>query len=251
MRKYFFLTFLCLKLSSSYAQQLYPIRDTAFLHYLHDSMPSVIKNDSLIIDSARVCQHDIIINFPYPNKYPFILYTVSDIDGIQFFKHINSVILSYTQIQTIPYFASDSLRILSIYGSPLHIIPPLDSLPNLLKLGFTHDSVTHLPDLSHLQNLNYLDIYGSNFDSIPPLDSLTNLEELWICYTNGHFKKLPNLSNNKKLNDLYLQYNAIDSLPRLDSCPLLQYINVSHNKLSTLPSLSNNIDLVSLICDHT
>jgi hypothetical protein len=208
-------------------------------------MPSVIKNDSLIIDSAIVSRQNIYINEDYIYHYD-----INDADGIQFFKKTRTIKIGYTHIRSLPNLVSDSLQNLSIFDTPLQGGFSLDSLPNLRTLSFNYDSIIHIHNLDKVKKLVQLTFAGIELDTLPPLDSLSNLQYISVIESNGHFHRLPNLSYNKKLVGLYLFDNSIDSIPSLDSCRELALIDLTNNKVKRMPQLSNNKKLQQLILGH-
>ncbi len=242
-----FLIFFLLIFFHVRGQQAYPIHDTAFLHFLNDSVPNCVRNDSLIIDSAHLCTKNICNDGVFSSPY---YYDIHDIDGLQFFDHTHYIAFGYTHIASLPHLVSDSLNLLSIAFAPIHTLPPLDSLPNLNSLNFEFDSLIFLPDLNHLKNLENIYVVGSSLDSLPSLDSLMFLYEMSIAETYTPLHHLPSLLNNKMLNSLEVYYCGLDSLPDLDSCIELFDIDVSGNNLTKLPSLSNNKRLIFIFSHH-
>jgi Leucine-rich repeat (LRR) protein len=252
----FFFIILLLNFSHTYAQEMYAISDTSFLHYLQDSLPNCLRNDSIIVDSAHISTRSIYIYGPTSGAA--VYYDVHNVDGIQFFTSTPHIEIAYNNLTDLPHLNSDSLTYLSIAFTKIKHMSLLDSLPNLATLYFSNDSLTSLPDLSRLKSLFDLEIEDELISDIPSLDSLSDLGILSLFfYTGGWYdssrtplSSLPTLSNNKNLRELYCFDCGLDSLPNLDSCKLLTQLLVEGNNLTSLPSLNNQTNLRGLWCDY-
>jgi hypothetical protein len=239
------LFFLCLKLYTLSAQQLYPIQDTAFLRFLKDKYPACVVHDSLDKAQAHLVTGFFTINNPI---WAEPQYLPKSIDGLQFFDRINYCQILYCPLLFFPHLVSDSIQALDIHASKLRIMSALDSLPNLMRLQIDNSLLRSLPSLDRLPKLIHLYVGSSPIDSLPALDSLSHLHFLFTnylgrdCYYDSCprvslFHKLPSLRHNKELLIWQCFSSYLDTLEEMDSFPYLVYVGFFYNKIRHFPTM--------------
>ena len=101
--------------------------------------------------------------------------------------------------------------------------PRVGQLTNLLRLSYTHTGLESLPaEIGTLQHLKYLDLSTNKLSCIPvQLYALRSLQTIVLARNNLTEESFPDLSE------------VSQSDPLL---PELRHVNISHNKLQTLPA---------------
>lgn len=116
--------------------------------------------------------------------------SIYDISGIEYFKNLESLDLSFNAIADItPLGGLKKLTLLSLGGNPIPDIAPLGELTNLKALTLSGCAAQDYSPLSNLVNLNYLMLNNSTLADVSPLVSLTNLKYLYLagCPISNYF----------------------------------------------------------------
>lgn len=107
-------------------------------------------------------------------------------------------------------------------------------------MGLGHNRLSHIPDLSPLQDLSLLPIYSNRLTTIGEwIGNLKSLEKLDLSC--NQINKLPNtIFNLSKLKYLNLKRNQIIDLPlpvgcRSLDCPDLETVDITENRIISLP----------------
>jgi len=266
MKRLFYILLLINFIGFAQEYNLYPLEDSNFLAYLQENYPATIVNDSLDINATGDIQSIYI-------DYDWIFYaydsTINNLDGIQFFNNLESLVITGCDLTTPPNlpdnlvelqisgssFTSmpvfpESLHILNISSTPINDfltlpenlvelslygseITNLPSLPeNLVEIRISAEQLTSLPDLPN--NLMILEIENSPITNLPSLPE--NLIRLKVVGSN--LINLPDLPNS--LQELDVNNNQLTSLPVLPNS--LYQIYISNNQLTSLPEIMLWVD---------
>lgn len=151
---------------------------------------------------------------------------IANIEGIQYFIHLESLDLSDNQIDTIPETMNQLTQLKNLI------------LKNNRSLKELPDSIGELPQLSHL------DLAWSSLTKLPTsIGDLSKLKKLTIEW--NHLTSLPTtIGNLSELEELNARSNEIKSLPTsIGQMTNLKRLSVDENQLTSLPetigSLSN------------
>lgn len=107
--------------------------------------------------------------------------TIKDIDGLEYFKNLESLDLSFHAITDItPLAGLNKLTSLSLGGNPVADIAPLAGLTNLKVLILTGCKAQDYAPLAKLVNLNFLMLDQAAIADVSPLASLTKLKHLYL-----------------------------------------------------------------------
>lgn len=133
----------------------------------------------------------------------------------------------------------------------------IGQLPMLTRLNLSHNSLIDVPDsLGNLKQLNILSLAHNQLESLPfPLSNLSNLN---LLYLSGNKFSILDRSVGAilELRLLDLSHNAFELLPpELEqgghtSIPKVAYLNLSHNRLVTLPKWVVGSEVDSLDVSH-
>ncbi|ARF09634.1 hypothetical protein Indivirus_2_13 [Indivirus ILV1] len=157
---------------------------------------------------------------------------------------------------------------------------PQNIISNIKYLFLSENKLSHLPDLSLMENLVVVDLCNNNLESVPTLP--IGIEELLVI--NNKITNIDTLSQYPLLKRLNCSNNMIHTIPIIDSIEILicdnnkiEYIShklpkliklmISNNKIKILPNYDNlrileiennaldNINgcknLVELYCNNT
>lgn len=159
---------------------------------------------------------------------------IKNIDGIQFFKNLDTLVCNSPTVETIPSFPSK----LTYIDVSLSFITTLPALPNNLKYLYctTVNNLAGLPALpASLLKLSCSNSLNTAFSSLPTLPpGLIFLD----CSLNGSIKSLPALPNTLE----YLNCSEMASLDNLPALPAsLLYLSCFADKLSSLPAIPSSL----------
>ncbi len=107
---------------------------------------------------------------------------IHDIGGLEFFKNLESLDLSFHAVADIaPLSGLYKLTALSLGGNPISDIAPLAGLTSLKMLALSGCAAQDYSPLSELVNLNLLMLDNSTLADVSPLVSLTSLKHLYLA----------------------------------------------------------------------
>ncbi|XP_026863257.2 PH domain leucine-rich repeat-containing protein phosphatase 2 isoform X2 [Electrophorus electricus] len=152
-----------------------------------------------------------------------------------------------------------SLRKLHAGSNVLQRLPDLlDHIP-LEALDLQHNKLGVLPDnfFSKALNLKYLNVSANALETIPPSslseESLSSLQELYLTGNNLNEDCAALLVGHQSLRVLHMAYNQLLSFPasKLSKLELLEELNVSGNKLKTVPSTVSSCKSLHTLIAHS
>ncbi len=107
---------------------------------------------------------------------------VRDIGGLEYFKNLESLDLSFHAITDItPLAGMKKLTTLSLGGNPINDIGALAELTSLKVLTLSSCAAQDYNPLSELVNLNFLMLNNSALTDVMPLVPLTSLKHLYLA----------------------------------------------------------------------
>ena len=116
--------------------------------------------------------------------------TIHDINGLEFFKNLESLDLSFHAVTNItPLSGLKRLTSLSLGGCPIDDIAPLAGLTSLKVLTLSGCAAQDYSPLAKLVSLNFLMLDNATITDVSPLVSLTNLKYLYLagCPISNYF----------------------------------------------------------------
>uniref|UniRef100_A0A3Q2QQQ5 protein-serine/threonine phosphatase n=1 Tax=Fundulus heteroclitus TaxID=8078 RepID=A0A3Q2QQQ5_FUNHE len=152
-----------------------------------------------------------------------------------------------------------SLRKLLAGNNHLQRVPDLlDHIP-LETLDLQHNKLTELPESLFYKalNLKYLNVSANALESIPPSsqseESLSTLQELYLTGNNLNENCGALLVGHQNLRILHVAYNQLLSFPasKLSKLELLEELNLSGNKLKTIPSTVSSCKRLHTLIAHS
>ncbi|XP_013882889.1 PH domain leucine-rich repeat-containing protein phosphatase 2 isoform X1 [Austrofundulus limnaeus] len=152
-----------------------------------------------------------------------------------------------------------SLRKLLVGNNRLQRLPDLlDHVP-LEALDLQHNKLTELPESLFYKalNLKYLNASANALESIPPSsqseESLSTLQELYLTGNNLNENCGVVLVGHQNLRILHIAYNQLLSFPasKLSKLELLEELNLSGNKLKTIPSTVSSCKRLHTLIAHS
>uniref|UniRef100_A0A665VWL3 PH domain leucine-rich repeat-containing protein phosphatase 2 n=1 Tax=Echeneis naucrates TaxID=173247 RepID=A0A665VWL3_ECHNA len=152
-----------------------------------------------------------------------------------------------------------SLRKLLSGNNRLQRVPDLlDHVP-LEALDLQHNNLAELPESLFYKalNLKYLNMSANALESIPPSsqseESLSTLQELYLTGNNLNENCGALLVGHQNLRVLHIAYNQLLSFPasKLSKLELLEELNLSGNKLKTIPSTVSSCKRLHTLIAHS
>ncbi|KAF3686428.1 PH domain leucine-rich repeat-containing protein phosphatase 2 [Channa argus] len=152
-----------------------------------------------------------------------------------------------------------SLRKLLAGNNRLQRVPDLlDHVP-LEALDLQHNKLAELPESLFYKalNLKYLNVSANSLESIPPSsqseESLGTLQELYLTGNNLNENCGALLVGHQNLRVLHIAYNQLLSFPasKLSKLELLEELNLSGNKLKTIPSTVSSCKRLHTLIAHS
>uniref|UniRef100_A0A3Q1C0E6 PH domain leucine-rich repeat-containing protein phosphatase 2 n=1 Tax=Amphiprion ocellaris TaxID=80972 RepID=A0A3Q1C0E6_AMPOC len=152
-----------------------------------------------------------------------------------------------------------SLRKLLTGNNRLQRVPDLlDHVP-LEALDLQHNKLAELPESLFYKalNLKYLNVSANALESIPPSsqseESLSTLQEFYLTGNNLNENCGAVLVGHQNLRILHIAYNQLLSFPasKLSKLELLEELNLSGNKLKTIPSTVSSCKRLHTLIAHS
>ncbi|XP_048886079.1 PH domain leucine-rich repeat-containing protein phosphatase 2 isoform X1 [Brienomyrus brachyistius] len=152
-----------------------------------------------------------------------------------------------------------SLRRLMAGCNRLQRLPDLlDHIP-LEALDLQHNKLTELPENFFYKalNLRYLNLSANCLETIPPSsqseESLSTLQELYLTGNNLNEQCAALLVGHQNLRVLHMAYNQLLSFPasKLSKLELLEELNLSGNKLKSIPSTVSSCKRLHTLIAHS
>ncbi|KAM9764852.1 PH domain leucine-rich repeat-containing protein phosphatase 2 isoform 1-T1 [Menidia menidia] len=176
-------------------------------------------------------------------------------------RKIEILDVTYNLLSELPsrLLNSLSLRKLLAGNNRLQRVPDLlDHVP-LEALDLQHNKLTELPEglFNKALNLKYLNVSANALESIPPSsqleESLSTLQEFYL--TRNHLNENCGalLVGHQNLRILHIAYNQLLSFPasKLSKLELLEELNLSGNKLRTIPSTVSSCKRLHTLIAHS
>lgn len=147
-----------------------------------------------------------------------INYKIANLDGIQYMRNLETVMLA---------------------GNDIIDISPLSSLSNLKYLDISlNRELTDISPLGNLSNLEYLDISTiKELADLSPLTKLTKLE--YLDAIDNKIKDVSPLSTLPNIKTLRLSINEIEDISSLNKLSSLRNLGLGANKIKDVRPLSN------------
>lgn len=176
-------------------------------------------------------------------------------------RKIEMLDVTYNLLSQLPsrLLNSLSLRKLLTGNNRLQRVPDLlDHVP-LEALDLQHNRLAELPESLFYKalNLKYLNVSANALDSIPPSsqseESLSTLQELYLTGNNLNENCGALLVGHQNLRVLHIAYNQLLSFPasKLSKLELLEDLNLSGNKLKTIPSTVSSCKRLHTLIAHS
>uniref|UniRef100_A0A8C7L115 PH domain leucine-rich repeat-containing protein phosphatase 2 n=1 Tax=Oncorhynchus kisutch TaxID=8019 RepID=A0A8C7L115_ONCKI len=155
--------------------------------------------------------------------------------------------------------SSLSLRKLLAGNNRLQRLPDLlDHIP-LEVLDLQHNKLGELPESLFYKalNLKYLNVSANALETIPPSsqseESLSTLQELYLTGNKLNENCAALLVGHQNLRVLHMAYNQLLSFPasKLSKLELLEELNLSGNKLKTIPSTVSSCKRLHTLIAHS
>lgn len=233
--------------------QTYPLSDQAFISFLADNYPSLLDpQQDLIISNAET----------FAGTLQMSNQGITNLDGLQHFKSINSVYLSGNTLVYLPSFDSlkavvtlhmnncgltvlptmDGMVVLNeieVYENKLTSLSALESLPKLTRVIAFNNQVTDFPIFTNPSQITYMHLGGNPFNALPDFSSFVNLEGLILWALN--LSTTPDLSSLTALKELNLGSNSLTVSPDLTTLTNLESLFLDNNSLQAIPAGIKNL----------
>lgn len=176
-------------------------------------------------------------------------------------RKIEIVDVAHNLLSELPsrLLSSLSLRKLLVGNNCLQRVPDLlDHIP-LEALDLQHNKLRELPESLFCKalNLKYLNLSANALESIPPCsqseESLSTLQELYLTRNNLNENCGAVLVGHQHLRVLHIAFNQLLSYPasKLSKLELLEELNLSGNKLKTIPSTVSSCKRLHTLIAHS
>ncbi|XP_077308384.1 PH domain leucine-rich repeat-containing protein phosphatase 2 [Lithobates pipiens] len=176
-------------------------------------------------------------------------------------KKLEVLDLSWNAITELPLriMGSSSLRRLMLGHNQLKSLPcPMESIP-LESLDVQHNMLRHLPDslFTVALNLRFLNASANILESLPSMfsgeESGTRLQAFYLTNNQLMDQYVPFLTIHTNLRVLHLAYNQLETFPasKLNKLELLEELNISGNRLKSIPSTVSNCKRLHTLIAHS
>ncbi|XP_072321920.1 PH domain leucine-rich repeat-containing protein phosphatase 2 [Eucyclogobius newberryi] len=176
-------------------------------------------------------------------------------------RKIEMVDVAHNILSELPsrLLSSLSLRKLLVGNNHLERVPDfLDHIP-LESLDLQHNKLSSLPESLFYKalNLKYLNLSANALENIPSCsqseESLSTLQELYLTRNNLNENCGSVLVGHQNLRVLHIAYNHLLSFPpsKLSKLELLEELNLSGNKLKTIPSTVSSCKKLHTLLAHS
>ncbi|XP_006824760.1 leucine-rich repeat- and IQ domain-containing protein 1-like [Saccoglossus kowalevskii] len=142
------------------------------------------------------------------------------------------------------------LRVADFSNNRITRIGGLDSCSKLTRLLLDHNQLISTRGMNCTPSVHILDLSHNHLNNVQELEKCCLLKTLNL--TGNNLQEPPLLKNHVLLRQLFLDDNSLSSLENLSKAwlPLLEHLSVSQNSLTTIPSLSNCLLLKRLDISH-
>uniref|UniRef100_A0A672NUA5 PH domain and leucine rich repeat protein phosphatase 2 n=1 Tax=Sinocyclocheilus grahami TaxID=75366 RepID=A0A672NUA5_SINGR len=176
-------------------------------------------------------------------------------------RKIEVLDISHNLLSELParFLSSLSLRKLLAGNNRLERLADLlDHIP-LETLDLQHNTLQELPESFFYKalNLKYLNVSANALETIPPSsqseESLSTLQELYLTGNNLNENCAALLVGHQNLRVLHMAYNQLQSFPasKLGKLEVLEELNLSGNKLKTIPSTVSSCKRLHTLIAHS
>uniref|UniRef100_A0AAY4E459 PH domain leucine-rich repeat-containing protein phosphatase 2 n=1 Tax=Denticeps clupeoides TaxID=299321 RepID=A0AAY4E459_9TELE len=176
-------------------------------------------------------------------------------------RKIEVLDVSHNLLSELPtrLLSSLSLRKLLAGNNRLQSLPDLIDHVPLEALDLQHNKLGKLPESLFYKalNLKYLNVSANALESIPPSsqseESLSTLQELYLTRNNLNENCAALLVGHQNLRVLHMAYNQLLSFPasKLSKLELLEELNLSGNKLKSIPSTVSSCKRLHSLIAHS
>ncbi|CAH2324027.1 PH domain leucine-rich repeat-containing phosphatase 2 isoform X1 [Pelobates cultripes] len=176
-------------------------------------------------------------------------------------KKLEALDLSWNLLTEVPLrlMCSQSLRKLAVGHNQLKSLPnPVENI-SLDTLDVQHNSLSHLPDalFSMALNLRFLNASANFLETLPSAsyeeDTISQLQVLYLTNNQLTDQYVPVLTEHLNLRILHLAFNQLDTFPasKLHKLEELEELNLSGNRLRTIPSTVSNCKRLHTLSAHS
>ncbi|KAM8946115.1 PH domain leucine-rich repeat-containing protein phosphatase 2 [Pelodytes ibericus] len=176
-------------------------------------------------------------------------------------KKLEVLDLSWNLLTELPLrvLSSVSLRKLLVGHNQLKNLPnPVETIP-LDTLDVQHNLLSHLPGSLFLMalNLRFLNASANVLESFPSAssgeDAISRLQVLYLSNNRLTDQYIPFLTPHSNLRVLHLAYNLLETFPasKLHKLELLEELNLSGNRLKSVPSTVSNCKRLHTLIAHS
>lgn len=204
--------------------------DAAFKAYLVENFDT--SGDGEISDKEALAVTEINAS----------MLNIASVTGIEYFKNLTNVDLSYNKLTTVDLSHSVNLQSVDVSGNKITNLD-VDGLSKLVSLNCSSNKI----DALNVSESPLLEILNCNNNQIGSL-VLNNNKELTELQCNSNLIAVLDLKNNTKLKTLYCRKNALNAL---DVTPLtdLTDLDFSANEITSI-NLYKNTSLENLYCSN-
>ncbi|MBW9157733.1 leucine-rich repeat domain-containing protein [Clostridium tagluense] len=169
-----------------------------------------------------------------------IQYKITDLNGIEYFKNLETVSLARNDITDIsPLSKLSKLKHLDLSSNlELADISPLSKLLNLEYLDISSiKELTNISPLSKLTKLEYLDAIDNKIKDVYPLSTLPNIKTLRLSI--NEIEDISSLNKLSSLTNLHLGANKIKDVRPLSNMTHLKVLQLEKNPIDDFSPLDS------------
>lgn len=171
---------------------------------------------------------------------------LSDLSVVSSFENLSELQASGNGIETLSPLAScTALTTLVMDNNKISDLTPLADCVHLLKVSVNGNQLTTLAGLERCLDLADIEAGSNNITSLSGISNATVLKHVYL--SDNQLTDISVLAKSAgTLQSLYVRNNQIERFDFPSGLPALVYLNIDHNRVTSLASLENSANLTGI-----
>ncbi|BES64781.1 hypothetical protein SANA_12200 [Gottschalkiaceae bacterium SANA] len=163
---------------------------------------------------------------------------IESLDGLEYAKNLNALIIAGQSIQKIDALESlTSLTYLDLGGNQINNIVSLGSLKNIRVLNLNDNTIRDIGPLETLERVTDLNLSNNEIIDISSLEKMGEIKNIKLM--NNKIHNIRTLGKLTSLEAIYLSGNEVDEISHLAELKKLIFLNAKGNRIISINDLSS------------